>query len=94
MAGDVGECGDVEEDGGGAAGSFVELCQFFGGRGEADTQAFGFAEPAVLLGLGDALGEVLATGIRKLTDIAPTGAPRRDCGITAVGSSGRFPSAV
>ncbi|MEU6191904.1 hypothetical protein [Nocardia sp. NPDC047038] len=33
---------------------------FFGGRGEADTQAFGFAEPAVLLGLGDALGEVVA----------------------------------
>ncbi|WP_280309897.1 hypothetical protein [Nocardia abscessus] len=34
--------------------------QFFGGRGEADAQAFGFADPALLLGLGDALGEVVA----------------------------------
>jgi len=45
-AGGVGEGGDAEADGGGAAGGdLVHLGEFVPGAGQADFQAFGFAEP-------------------------------------------------
>jgi hypothetical protein len=48
------EGGQAEVDGGGLAGSVVELGEFVLGAGEADLEAFDLAEPAFVLGLGDA----------------------------------------
>ena len=60
-SGGVGEAGDAELDGGGAAGAdLVHLGQFGVGAGEADLQALGLAVPAVGLGFGDAGDEVVA----------------------------------
>jgi hypothetical protein len=60
-AGGVGEGGDAELDGLVAAGGdLVHLGEFGVGAGEADLQSFGFAEPTVGLGFGDAGGEVVA----------------------------------
>jgi hypothetical protein len=53
-AGDVAEGGQAEVDGGGPAGPLVELGEFLLRAGEADFEALDFAEPAFLLGLGDA----------------------------------------
>jgi hypothetical protein len=39
---------------------FVELGEFVLGGGEADPQAFDFAEPALAFGFGDPVGEVVA----------------------------------
>ena len=43
-----------------AGGESVELGEFHGRAGEADLEAFDFAEPVLLLGLGDAVAEVVA----------------------------------
>ena len=60
-AGSVGEGGDAELDGLVAAGGdLVHLGELGAGAGEADFQSFGFTEPAVGLGLGDAGDEVVA----------------------------------
>ena len=60
-AGSVGEAGDAELNGLVAAGGdLVHLVEFGAGAGEADFQSFGFTEPAVGLGLGDAGDEVVA----------------------------------
>jgi hypothetical protein len=40
--------------------ALVELSELVLGGGEADSQSFGFAEPALLFGFGDASGEVVA----------------------------------
>jgi hypothetical protein len=39
---------------------FVDLGEFVVGGGEADLEAFDFAEPAFAFGFGDAGGEVVA----------------------------------
>lgn len=54
------EGGDAEVDGGGPAGSFLNVGELGFGRGEADAQASGFANPALVFGLGDASGQVVA----------------------------------
>ena len=55
------EAGDAEVDGGGAAGGYlVHLGELGPGSGQADFQAFGFAEPVVGLGFGDPGGQVVA----------------------------------
>ena len=60
-AGGLGEVGHAELDGVGAAvGDLVHLGEFGPGAGEADLEAFGFAEPAVGFGFGDAVDEVVA----------------------------------
>jgi hypothetical protein len=60
-AGDVGESGDAELDGVVAlGGDLVHLGELGFGAGEADFEAFGFTEPAVGFGFGDAGDEVLA----------------------------------
>jgi hypothetical protein len=60
-AGGVGEGGDAELDGVVAVGGdLVHLGEFGAGSGEADSESFGFTEPAVGLGLGDAGDEVVA----------------------------------
>jgi hypothetical protein len=60
-AGGVGEAGDAELDGVGAAGGdLVDLGEFGVGAGEADLEAFGLAVPAVGFGFGDAGEEVVA----------------------------------
>ena len=41
-------------------GAPVDLGEFVFGSGEADFEAFDFAEPAFVLGFGDAGGEVVA----------------------------------
>jgi hypothetical protein len=41
-------------------GVFVDLGEFGFGAGETDLEAFDFAEPAFVLGFGDAGGEVVA----------------------------------
>lgn len=41
------------------AGDLVDLGEFGGGSGEADLEAFDFAEPAFTFGLGDTGGEVV-----------------------------------
>src|SRR5262249_43507514 len=59
--GDVGEGGHAQADSAAAAGGdLVHLGELCLGAGEADLEAFGFAEPAVLFGFGDARGEVVA----------------------------------
>jgi integrase len=59
-AGDLAEGGDPEADHAGPAGPFVEFGELALGGGEADAQALGFAQPALLLGFGDAGGQVVA----------------------------------
>ena len=54
---------------GGAVGAAVDLGEFVFGAGEADFEAFGFAEPAFAFGFGDAGGEVVA----DLGDAGPLG---------------------
>ena len=59
--GSVGEGGDAELDGLVAAGGdLVHVGELGAGAGEADFQSFGFTEPAVGLGLGDAGEQVVA----------------------------------
>ncbi len=59
-SGGVGEVGDAELDGLGAAGAdLVHLGEFGVGAGEADFEAFGFTEPVLGLGLSDAGDEVV-----------------------------------
>ena len=59
--GDVAVGGDAEVDVlGPAGGGGVGLGEFAGGGGEADLESFGFAGPALALGLGDASAEVVA----------------------------------
>ena len=55
-----GGCGHAEVGGGGGAGPAVDLGEFVFGAGEADFEAFGFAEPAFAFGFGDAGGQVVA----------------------------------
>jgi hypothetical protein len=52
------EGGHAEADRGGGAGAPVDLGELVFGSGEADLEAFGFAEPAFAFGFGDAGGEV------------------------------------
>lgn len=60
-AGGVGEGGDAELGGVvTAGGDLVHLGEFGAGAGEADFQSFGFAEPVVGFGFGDAGDEVVA----------------------------------
>ena len=59
-AGDVGEAGHAEVDGGAPPGELVELREFLAGGCEADLQALGLAEPALALGFVDAGLEVVA----------------------------------
>ena len=59
-AGDAGEAGHAEVDGGAPPGEIVELGELVPGGGEADLQALGFAEPAFALGFADAGLEVVA----------------------------------
>jgi len=61
-------CGHAEVHGGGA-GSAVDLGEFVFGAGEADLEAFGFAEPAFAFGFGDPGGQVVA----DLGDAVPLG---------------------
>ena len=59
-AGGVGEGGDAELDGLVAAGDdLVHLGELGAGAGKAGFQSFGFTEPALGLGFGDAGGEVV-----------------------------------
>ena len=59
-SGGVGEAGDAQVDGFGAAGAdLVHLGEFGVGAGEADLQALGLAVPAVRFGFGDAGEEVV-----------------------------------
>ena len=61
VCGGVGEAGDAEVDGGGAAGAdLVHLDEFGVRAGEADLQPLGLAVPAVGFGFGDAGEEVVA----------------------------------
>jgi len=59
-AGDLAEGRDPEVDHAGPAGPLVEFRELALSAGEADAQAFGFAEPALFLGFGDAGGQVVA----------------------------------
>src|SRR6266516_3264443 len=54
---------------GGAVGAVVDLGELVFGAGEADFEAFGFAEPAFAFGFGDAGKEVVA----DLGDAGPLG---------------------
>jgi hypothetical protein len=54
---------------GGAVGAAVDLGELVLGAGEADFEAFGFAEPAFVFGFGDAGDEVAA----DLGDAGPLG---------------------
>src|SRR4249919_1377215 len=53
-AGEVGQVGHAEVDGGAAGGELVELGEFLLGGGEADGEPVGFAEPALAAGFVDA----------------------------------------
>jgi hypothetical protein len=60
-AGDIGERGHAELDGGGASPQgLVDLGELVLGAGEAYLESFDFAEPALLFGFGDAGVEVVA----------------------------------
>ena len=60
-AGGIGVAGHAQVDGRLAAGGeSVHLSEFCGGCGQADLQALGFAGPALLMGLGDAVAQVVA----------------------------------
>ncbi|HEX5298803.1 MAG TPA: hypothetical protein VFW50_17610, partial [Streptosporangiaceae bacterium] len=53
------ECGHAEVDGGGLPRwGRVDLGELVVGAGEADPQAFDFAEPALAFGFGDAVVQV------------------------------------
>ena len=58
------ESGDAEVDGGSAFAG-VELGQLVFGRGEADVELFGFAEPASFFSLADPVGEVVSDLIQS-----------------------------
>jgi hypothetical protein len=61
VCGGVGEAGDAELDGFGAAGAdLVHLGEFGVGAGEADLEALGLAVPVVGFGFGDAGEQVVA----------------------------------
>ena len=65
-SGGVGEAGDAELDGFGAAGAdLVHLGEFGVRAGEADLETLGLAVPAVGFGIGDAGDEVAADLFRK-----------------------------
>ena len=67
-SGGVGEAGDAELDGRGAAGAdLVHLGEFGVRTGEADLEAFGLAVPAVGFGFGDAGDEVVADVFQPCT---------------------------
>jgi hypothetical protein len=55
--------------GGGGAGAAADLGELVFGAGEADLEAFGFAEPAFAFGFGDAGDEIVA----DLGDAGPLG---------------------
>src|SRR5664279_779026 len=58
---DGGEGRDAELDEVAApGGDLVHLGELASGAGQADLEAFGLADPVVLLGFGDACGQVLA----------------------------------
>jgi len=62
-------------------GDLVHLGEFRAGAGETDLQAFGFAEPAVRFGFGDAGEQVVAdldepTAPTPRTQSAPRTSPR------------------
>jgi hypothetical protein len=60
-AGGLGEGRHAQVHGGGLpARQFVHLGELGGGGGEADFESFGFAGPAVLMGFGDAVLQVVA----------------------------------
>jgi len=59
-AGDVGEAGHAEVNGGAPPGEIMELGELVPGSSEADLQALGLAEPAFVLGFVDAGLEVVA----------------------------------
>ena len=64
-AGGGGEGGHAEVGAGVVAGAdLVHLAEFVAGAGEADFESFGFAEPVVLLGFGDAVVQVGADGLQ------------------------------
>jgi hypothetical protein len=59
-SGGVGEAGDAEVDGVGAAGAdLVHLGEFGFRAGQADLQSLGLAVPAVGFGFGDAVEQVV-----------------------------------
>jgi hypothetical protein len=58
----LGEGGHAELCRVSALGDLVHFGKFGAGACEADFEAFGFSEPAVELGFGDALDEVIRTG--------------------------------
>src|SRR5213078_2020746 len=61
LAGGLGEGWNAEVHGGGlAGGQFVHMGELGGRGGEADFESLGFAGPAVLLGLGDPVAQVVA----------------------------------
>ncbi|MFI0479393.1 hypothetical protein [Actinomadura sp. 9N215] len=59
-ADDLAVCRDAEDDGGSSPGTFVELGELAFGGGEADAKPFSLAVPAVLFGLGDPDGQIVA----------------------------------
>ena len=59
-AGDLAEGRYPEIDHAGPAGPLVEFGELALGASEADAQSFGFAGPALLLGLDNAGGQVVA----------------------------------
>jgi hypothetical protein len=65
---DLAEGRHPEADRGGPAGALIELCELVLGVREAGAQVLGLAEPAVLLGLGNAGGQVVA-------DLGQAGSP-------------------
>jgi hypothetical protein len=61
VAGDVGEGGHAELGAVVAAGGdLVHLGELVPGAGQADFQSFGLAEPVMVFGFGDAVGQVAA----------------------------------
>ena len=75
-AGDVREGRYAETDRSSAAGDLVHLGEFGLGTGQAHLEAFGFAEPAVLFGLGDARGQV-AADLHQVGSLSGVGAQQR-----------------
>jgi hypothetical protein len=67
-AGDAGECGRAELDGGGLPPQgCVDLGELVAGAGQADLQSLDFAEPAFALGFGDAVMEVVPDLLQPLS---------------------------
>jgi hypothetical protein len=75
-AGDVREGRYAETDRSSAAGDLVHLGKFGPGAGQAHLEAFGFAEPAVLFGLGDARGQV-AADLHQVGSLSGVGAQQQ-----------------